>query len=123
MDKFHHTIFLRNLEIDVLIGVLPEERTGLQRLVLNVEAVCEVPLAGVVADDIRGVVDYRQIRQAAVDAAAGTAFQLVETLASRIAKAILAVPGVLKVAVTLDKPGALEGCESVAVRCLAAKDQ
>ena len=53
---------------------------------------------------------------ARADAAAGTACQLVETLAARIADAIVAVPGVREVAVTLDKPGALEACESVAVQ-------
>lgn len=114
MPKQIYTVFLRNLELDVVIGVLPEERLAPRRLLVNVAAVCETRGA-TAADDIRDVVDYRLIRQAAVDAAAGTAFQLVETLAARIADAIVAVPGVLEARVTLDKPGALETCESVAV--------
>lgn len=115
MEKFQHTVFLRNLDLSAVIGVLPEERIAPRRLVVNVEAVCAAP-DDPAADDIRAVVDYRLIRQAAVDAAAGTAFQLVETLAARIADAIVAVHGVLETTVTLDKPGALDNCESVAVQ-------
>lgn len=110
-----YNVFLRNLEISAVIGVLPEERIAPRRLVVNVAAVCEAPGLPA-ADDLRAVVDYRLIRQAAVDAAAGTACQLVETLAARIADAIVAVPGVLEASVTLDKPGALANCESVAVQ-------
>ena len=110
-----YRVFLRGLALDVVVGVLPEERLAPRRIILEVEAVCAAP-ADPAADDIRTVVDYRLIRQAAADAAAGTACQLVETLAARIADAIVAVPGVREAAVTLDKPGALEACESVAVQ-------
>ena len=110
-----YRVFLRGLALDVVVGVLPEERLAPRRIILEVEAVCAAP-ADPAADDIRTVVDYRLIRQAAADAAAGTACQLVETLAARIADAIMAVPGVLETSVTLDKPGALADCESVAVQ-------
>ncbi len=110
-----YKIFLRGLALDVVVGVLPEERLAPRRVVLEIAAVCAAP-AEPAADDLRAVVDYRGIEAAALAAATGTSFLLVETLAATVADAVVAVPGVLEAVVTLDKPGALAACDSVAVQ-------
>jgi dihydroneopterin aldolase len=49
-------------------------------------------------------------------------FFLVEALAERIAQACLAEPGVQKVRVCLEKPGALRATRTVGVEVVRSKD-
>ena len=38
-----YSVFLRGLAMDVVVGVLPEERLAPRRIILEVEAVCAAP--------------------------------------------------------------------------------
>ncbi len=110
MDK----IIIRNLEVEAVLGVLPRERLAPRRVVVNIIAFCDTS-AGGGSDDLADVIDYRRIRDRAVAVASSSTFFLVEALAEHIAEAILSIGGIKNVTVTVDKPGALESCDSVAI--------
>lgn len=110
MDK----IIVRNLGVEAVLGVLPRERLAPRRIVVNIVAGCDTAAAGG-SDDLADAIDYRQIRDRAAAAAGSSSFFLVEALAEHVAGAVLSIAGIKTVTVTVDKPGALESCDSVAI--------
>jgi len=58
------------------------------------------------SDDLADTVDYGAISQLVYDRIIGVAFNLIETLAERIAEDVLAMPGVEGIEVTVHKPQA-----------------
>ena len=86
-------------------GVLPHETKLGQEFV--VDLVVEVDLATAGASDaLDDTIDYGQLSQQVVDLVAGPPFQLIESLAARIADVVLAHPLAEAVTVTVHKPSA-----------------
>ena len=110
MDK----IFIRDLALRCIIGIYPEERREKQDIVINVEMHADLRAAGR-SDELNDTVDYKAIKKAILQLVEGSGFQLIETLAERIADIALANEKVKQVIVTIDKPGALRFARSVAV--------
>lgn len=67
------------------------------------------------SDRIEDAVNYKQIKRAVLKMVELSEFQLVETLADRIAALCLADPRVLAARVSVDKPNALRFARSVGV--------
>lgn len=109
-DRIH----IRDLAVRCIIGVFPEERRERQDVVINITLECDCRPAAR-SDDLRDAVDYKKIKRAVLRLVEGSEFQLIETLAERIADICLANPKVEAVRVTVDKPGALRFARSVAV--------
>lgn len=80
-------VFVRDLVLKCQIGVHPHERGGVQRVRINVEL--EVTDDGTADDNIRNVVSYEDIVSAVKRLIDGDHINLVETLAERIAAALL----------------------------------
>ena len=97
-----------------LVGVLPHERLAKRPVLVNLALVCDISRAAV-SDDLNDAVDYANVCEAVKIRVQQSSFLLIESLASCIADAVLTFSGVVEVTVTLDKPGAVEGCESVAI--------
>jgi FolB domain-containing protein len=116
MDCIH----IRDLDIECIVGVLPEERHKPRTVRVNLRIGCDVASAGQ-SDCLADTVDYREVRDRVVAAVRESRDGLVERLAQRVADAALAVRGVSSVTVVLDKPGALEGARSVAVEITRAR--
>lgn len=99
------TIRLRGLRFFAVIGDLPHERTTPQPIEVDLEV--EADLAAAAASDrLADGVDYRALHRAAADALeqeTGEAPHLIETLCERIARRVLAVPGVERVRVRCRK--------------------
>jgi FolB domain-containing protein len=110
MDCIH----IRDLDIECIVGVSPEERNTLRTVRVNLRLECDVATAGR-SDRLEDTVDYRDVRDRVVATVRGSRDELIERLAERIAEAALSVRHVARVTVVLDKPGALEGARSVAV--------
>ena len=110
----HDKIFVRNLSLLALVGVLPHERLAPRRVFVNLSWLCDVSRAAA-SDDLYDAVDYANVCEAVKIRVQQSSFRLIESLASCIADAVLTFSGVVEVTVTLDKPGAVEGCESVAI--------
>ena len=74
------------------------------------------------SDDIADTVDYKAIKKQVIRMVEDSSFQLIERLAEEIAGICLANPRVEKVAVSVDKPGALRFARSVAVEIVRARE-
>ena len=107
-------IFIRELALRCIIGVYPEERREKQDIVVSVEMRTDLRRAGR-SDSLEDTVDYKAIKKAILKMAEQSAFQLIESLAERIADIALADERVEQVVVTIDKPGALRFARSSAV--------
>jgi len=109
-DRIH----IRDLHLRCILGLTPEERREKQDVVINITF--DVDLARPCATDrIEDTVDYKRIKKAVIAAVEASSYCLVEALAERIAAICLEDEKVARVAVTVDKPGALRFARSVAV--------
>ena len=107
-------IFIRDLALRCIIGIYPEERREKQDIIINVEMHCDLRKAGV-SDDLIDTVDYQAVKQAILKLVEDRHFQLIESLAEKIAAIALTDEKVQQVVVTIDKPGALRFAKASAV--------
>lgn len=114
MTEPHDKIHIRDLKLQCIIGINPEERKEKQTVLINIILHCNLEQAGK-TDDIKDTVDYKSVKQKIVALVENSSFFLIETLAQNIAELCLAQRGVSEVNVILDKPGALRYARSVAV--------
>ena len=84
-------------------GVFADEKANAQPFVVDVECVVERSSDD---DDLATTLDYGALADQVVSLVAGESFDLIETLAGRIARACLARPGVARASVTVHKPRA-----------------
>lgn len=110
MDK----IIIRDLTLRTIIGTFPEERREKQDVIFNIELICDLAPAGQ-SDRLNDTVDYKTMKKNIIAMADHSEFMLIERLAQAVADVCLADKKVCKVKVTVDKPGALRFCRSVAV--------
>lgn len=101
-------IVLRGVEGFGYHGVLPEERARGQRFLVDLELEVDLAAAGE-RDDLNATVDYSSVARDAVAIIEGEPYDLIETVASRIAAHVLADRRVEGVAVTVHKPQAPVG--------------
>ena len=107
-------VFIEGLEIEALIGIYDWERRIRQPLVFDIEMAFDnrVPAA---TDAIADTLNYKAISNRVVEYVSQSSFELVETLAERVAQIILAEFGVQRVRLKLSKPGAVRGARAVGV--------
>lgn len=110
MDKIH----VRDLTVECIIGTEPKERVNKQPVVINLALDCDLSKAGA-TDRLADTVNYKDIRDKVVQRVEGSAYELIESLAARIADLCLEDPRIVAVKVVVDKPGALTLSRSVAV--------
>ncbi len=103
-----NTIFIKDMLLRCIIGVRPHERTRAQPLCISVSLSVEFPSAAP-TDAIEQTVDYSALHGSIVALVEGSSFQLIETLAHRVAEVCLTDPRVSSVEVTVEKPRALKG--------------
>lgn len=107
-------VFIRRLEVEAVIGVNEWERRVRQRLRLDLELGADAAAAAA-TDAIADAVDYNAVAERVKDLAAASNFQLVESLAEHVAERLVAEFGVPWLRVTVHKPAAVAGAESVGV--------
>lgn len=114
-------IFIRDLRVRGILGVHDWERQQPREILINVTLFTDTRRAAE-TDDLADCVDYSQTAQkiralvAPQAAGAGGAGRFtIEALAEDIANLCLSQPRVQKVTVRVEKPGAVEGAESVGV--------
>jgi dihydroneopterin aldolase len=96
-------------------GVGAAERERAQRFKVDVELDADLSEAGR-TDRLADTIDYRQVRAIAKDAIEGESVKLIETLATRIAEGVLALPKVRAVTVRVAKrPASMSPIEAAAV--------
>jgi dihydroneopterin aldolase/D-erythro-7,8-dihydroneopterin triphosphate epimerase len=107
-------IYIRDLSLRCIIGLYPEERTNKQDVIINITMETDLRAAGA-SDALEDTVDYKSIKLAILDFVENSSFKLIESLAEGIAALCLSDARVECATVTIDKPGALRFCRSVAV--------
>lgn len=110
MDK----IFINNLVARGIIGINDWEREKPQEIRINIILFADLIVAGEL-DDISKSINYKTVAKKTISLAESAQRYTVEALASDIAKLCLKEPGVLKVRVRVEKPGAVRFSESVGV--------
>ena len=107
-------VFVRSLELLGSIGVYAHEHRYEQRIVISLELEVRDNYDGV-SDDIDGVYDYDLAIQAIKSIVTSDHFNLVETLAERIARMCLEDRRVLTARVRVEKPDVLPSCAGVGI--------
>lgn len=107
-------VYIRNLEVETVIGVFDWEREIRQRVSIDLEMQTDVRRAAA-TDKLEDAVDYKAIGKRVIAYVTDSHFGLVETLAERIAEIVLAEFGVGWLRLRVSKPGALRGASDVGV--------
>jgi len=110
-------MLLEGIEIDIEIGILPQEHDRIQRLMIDVEVGFDEQLTRI-PDSPEGLkqgFDYTAIRQSVIEATR-TKTYLLETIANRIADSILAMPNALSCAVKVSKKRCWANVASTSVK-------
>ena len=110
MDK----VIIKDLVARVIIGINDWEREKPQEIRINIELHTDIRKAGL-SDDLADAVDYRAIAKRVQAHAESAARLTVEALATDLARICLGEPGVEKVVVRVEKPGAVRFTGSVGV--------
>jgi dihydroneopterin aldolase len=110
MDK----IFLDELKVETTIGLWEWERRIRQTVVIDIEMSADIAKAAA-TDDVADTLNYKSVAKRVQRFVAESSFQLVETLAERIAGIIRDEFDVAWVKVRVNKPGAIRGSKAVGV--------
>jgi dihydroneopterin aldolase len=110
MDK----IFLDELKIDTIIGIWDWERKIRQTVVIDLEMSADIAKAAA-TDDVADTLNYKLVAKRVQAFVGESSFQLVETLAERIAGIIRDEFDVAWCRVRVHKPGAIRGSKDVGV--------
>ncbi len=110
-------VFVRGLTVQAHLGVHPHEKTQPQRVVIGIDLAVRDPHAPASAgpDELSRVVDYGVVADIARRIACAGHVRLAETLAERIAIAVLEDRRVVTARVTVEKPDVLRDVTSVGV--------
>ena len=110
MDK----IFLNELKVDTVIGIWEWERRIRQTVVIDLEMSADIAKAAA-TDDVADTLNYKSVAKRIQSFVAESSFQLVETLAERIASIVRDEFDVAWVKVRVNKPGAIRGSKDVGI--------
>jgi len=107
-------IFLNDLRIETIIGIYDWERETKQTVILDLEMAADIKKAAA-SDKIEDTLDYKGVAKRIIQYVEESEFQLVETLAERVAQIILTEFAVPWVRLKLNKIGAIRGASGVGV--------
>lgn len=116
MDK----IFLRDLRVETVIGIYDWEREIRQPVSIDLEMGADIRRAAA-SDAIEDTLDYKAVAKRLISFVSAAEFQLVETLAERVAAIVNDEFDVPWVRVRLSKPGAVRGSRDVGVEIVREK--
>ena len=110
MDK----VFIKDLEIETIIGIFGWEREVKQIVKISLEMSFDISKSGK-SDQIEDALDYKKIGKSIVSLVENSSFFLVEKMAEEIAKLVLKNKQIKDISLKVEKPGALRGSKSVGV--------
>lgn len=108
-------IFLRDLRVETVIGIWDWERKIRQTVAIDLEMSADIRRAAA-SDSVADTLNYKSVAKRVQSFVAESSFQLVETLAEKIAAVVLDEFSVDWVRVSVNKPGAIRGARDVGVR-------
>lgn len=107
-------VYIRELEIETIIGIYDWERQQRQVVSLDLEMATDIRPAAI-DDDIKKTLDYKSVAKRLIDFVEKSEFFLVEKLAEEIAAIVQKEFDVSWVKLRLGKPGAVTGSKEVGV--------
>ncbi|MEQ8952993.1 MAG: dihydroneopterin aldolase [Gammaproteobacteria bacterium] len=107
-------VYIRELEIQTIIGIYDWEREQKQTVSIDLEMAADIASAAQ-QDTIADTLDYKAVSKRLIEFVEQSQFQLVETLAERIAGIVLEEFGVSWLRLRVGKPGAVTGARDVGV--------
>ena len=110
----HDIVFIEELRIETVIGIYDWEREIKQVVSIDLEMAADNtrPAATESIDD---ALNYKAVAKRLIQFVEDSEFQLVETMAERIAEIVMAEFGVPWLKLKLSKPGAVTGSKAVGV--------
>ena len=109
------TIFLHELEVETVIGIWDWERRVRQIVSIDLEMGADVREAAK-HDNIEATLNYKAIAKRVQQFVSESEYQLVETLAEKIAELVLDEFGTPWINVRVRKPRAISGANDVGVQ-------
>lgn len=107
-------VFINDLRIETIIGIYDWERRVKQTISLDLEMATDIRPAAA-TDAIEDTLNYKAVAKRLIAFVGGSQYQLVETLAEKIAGIVLTEFGVAWLKLTVHKPGAVRGSRDVGV--------
>ena len=107
-------ISLKGIQVDCVIGVWKWERHTRQKVVINIDMATDIRKAAD-SDQLQDTLDYKGVTKRISAFAADSAFNLVETMAERIADILVKEFSIPWCRVEVEKPAALRGVRNVGV--------
>ncbi|CAM3747258.1 dihydroneopterin aldolase [Rheinheimera salexigens] len=107
-------VFIKQLQINTVIGVYEWEKNIQQRLLIDLELSTDIRIAAA-NDDIRQALDYAIIAERIKQFVTAKPIELIETVAEQVANLLLTEFATLSVKVTVCKPDALSDAQTVGV--------
>ena len=107
-------VYINDLKVDTVIGIFDWERRIRQTVSLDLEMAADIS-KGAATDHIDDALDYKAIGKRVIAFIEASEFQLVETLAERVAALVRDEFNVPWLKLRLSKPGALRGSRDVGV--------
>ena len=107
-------VYIRDLKVDTVIGIFDWERRIRQTVSLDLEMATDIRKAAS-SDHINDALDYKAVGKRLIAFIQESEFQLVETLAEKIADIVLTEFTVPWLKLRLSKPGALRGSKDVGI--------
>ena len=108
-------VFIQDLKVDATIGIYDWERKIKQTLAFDVEMATDIRTAAE-TDAIKDALNYKAVSKRILAFVEASDYQLVETLAEKVAALILDEFAVPWLRLTLYKPGAVRGSRAVGIR-------
>ncbi len=107
-------IFIRELSVETVVGIYDWEREIKQSVVFDIEMAGDCVRAAA-SDSVDDTLDYKSVCKRVIAFVESSEFQLVETLAERVAGLIRDEFDVPWVRLTVNQRGALRGASGVGV--------
>jgi dihydroneopterin aldolase len=107
-------VYLHDLKIETIIGIFDWEREIKQTVSLDLDMACDVAKAAA-TDAIDDTLNYKAVAKRLIDFVSHSEYQLVETLAERVADIVLQEFGIQWIRVRVNKPGAVRYAGDVGV--------
>ncbi len=108
---------IRNLKMDCIVGMNPDERERKQSVLVNVTMWADLDRASK-SDDLKDTINYAALGRSIREFVDGSRFRLIEALASGIADICMADQMVERAKIKVDKLGVPRQAESAGIEIL-----
>lgn len=107
-------VYIRELEIETVIGIYDWEREVKQVVSLDLEMATDI-LKAAQSDNIEHTLNYKEVSKRLIDFVSHSEFELVEAMAEQVAQIVRKEFKVSWLRLRLSKPGAVRGARDVGV--------